>query len=115
MTRTPPRLPRPLADHRTLRQPSERGITSPASGFKASHAQKSPNSSGVQYIGQAALKISDSAMVSMRSVRQRRIYVNDVYVATSGTRDSVQHQRSEFCVLLPWTDGGKALPFQNLW
>src|SRR5690554_4622767 len=35
MTLAPPRLPRPLADQRTFRQPPLRGMRSPASGFAA--------------------------------------------------------------------------------
>src|ERR1700730_11408295 len=100
MMRTPPRLPRPSISQRTLRQPPERGITSPASGLRASHAQKSPNSSAVQYFGQVALKISVSAMVSMRSVRQRGIYVNDVYIATARDRNLVLHKLSVCCELV---------------
>lgn len=44
-------------------------MTSPASGLRASQAQKSPNSSGVQYFGHVAVKISVSAKLVTRSSR----------------------------------------------
>ena len=63
MTRTPPRMPVPARDQRTLRQPPLYGTTSPASGLPASHTKKSSRSSSVQSLSASATKVGVSAMV----------------------------------------------------
>ena len=48
MTLTPPRLPLPARDQRTLRIPPEAGTTSPALGFSDNHVAKAPCSSDLE-------------------------------------------------------------------
>jgi hypothetical protein len=68
---------------RTLRQPPVRLMTSPAYGLLASHAQKSPYFSSVQYFGQRVENIGVSKSVYIEQVYVSGVNVNDVPAARS--------------------------------
>src|SRR3990172_13115294 len=80
MTRTPPRLPVPARDQRTLRQPPLSRMTAPASGLAASQVKNSNRSSSDHSLSASATNVGVSANVYIGT-----LYGKDGYAATSGS------------------------------
>lgn len=93
MTRTPPRLPRPVLPQRTFRTPPDPDTTFPASGFPAMKMIKLVRSSSFQKSLARRTNVGVSMTVSMRfNIRQ--------------CRSNVKHYRQRFIsVILHKIDG----------